>query len=121
MEHNEQFNRIYAETRDDLLRYLMLRTNAAPEAEDLFQEVYRKLFIRLKRSALPILDTKRYVFAIAKKELSRFIGKRRNGRKRSSRSKRTQKSRRMKRRSTSSCSKRSACTRSGGFWSGNRS
>lgn len=75
MEQHEQFNRIYAETRDELLRYLMIKTNADPEADDLFQEVYRKLFIRLKRSALPILDPKRYVFTIAKKELSRFYGR----------------------------------------------
>ena len=34
MEQYERFNRIYDETRDDLLRYLMIRTNAAPEAED---------------------------------------------------------------------------------------
>lgn len=72
MEQNEQFEQIYRETRDGLLRYLMIRTNADPEAEDLFQEVYRKVYIRLTRSPLPILDPKRYVFTIAKKELSRY-------------------------------------------------
>ena len=71
MEQKERFNRIYAETRDELLRYLMIRTNAAPEAEDLFQEVYRKLYIRLN-NVLPVLDPKRYVFTIAKKELSEY-------------------------------------------------
>jgi RNA polymerase sigma factor, sigma-70 family len=79
MEQKERFNRIYADTRDELLRYLLLRTNAAPEAEDLFQEVYRKLYIRLN-NVLPILDPKRYVFAIAKKELSQYY--RRTARKR---------------------------------------
>lgn len=72
MEQNERFNRIYEETRSDLLRYLWVRTNAAPDAEDLFQEVYRKFYIRLSRSVLPILDPKRYLFTIAKKELSRY-------------------------------------------------
>lgn len=72
MEQHAQFNRIYTETRDELLRFLMIRTNADPEAEDLFQEVYRKLYIRIARSAFPILDPKRYVFAIARKELSRY-------------------------------------------------
>ncbi|MBQ6331459.1 MAG: sigma-70 family RNA polymerase sigma factor [Clostridia bacterium] len=72
MEQNERFEQIYHETRDGLLRYLLIRTGADPETEDLFQEVYRKLYIRLTNSPLPILDPKRYVFTIAKKELSRF-------------------------------------------------
>lgn len=72
MEQNERFNRIYEETRSDLLRHLWVRTNAAPDAEDLFQEIYRKFYIRLSRSVLPILDPKRYLFTIAKKELSRY-------------------------------------------------
>lgn len=72
MEQNKRFHQIYSETRDELLRFLIIRTNADPEAEDLFQEVYRKLYIRLSRSVLPILEPKRYVFAIAKKELSRY-------------------------------------------------
>ena len=70
MEQMERFDRIYSETRDDLLRYLMLRTNAAPEAEDLFQEVYRRFYTRLTRSVLPILDTRRYLFSVAKKVLA---------------------------------------------------
>lgn len=72
MEQNERFNRIYEETRSEMLRYLWVRTNAAPDAEDLFQEIYRKFYIRLSRSVLPILDPKRYLFTIAKKELSRY-------------------------------------------------
>ena len=72
MERNERFERIYAETRDEVLRYLWARTNADPEAEDLFQEVYRSLYLRLTRNALPILDAKRYVFAAAKKALARY-------------------------------------------------
>lgn len=75
LEHNERFERIYHETRDDLLRYLMLRTNADPETEDLFQEAYRKLFLRMTRGAAPVLDARRYLFAIAKKELSAFYRK----------------------------------------------
>ncbi|MBR0508186.1 MAG: sigma-70 family RNA polymerase sigma factor [Clostridia bacterium] len=79
MGQNERFERIYRETREELLRFLMIRTNADPEAEDLFQEVYRKFFVRLSSGVLPILDPKRYLYAIAKKELSRFY--RRNARK----------------------------------------
>ena len=72
MEQNERFDQIYSETRDDLLRYLMLRTNAAPEAEDLFQEVYRRFYVRLTRSVLPILDPRRYLFSVAKKVLAGY-------------------------------------------------
>ena len=72
MEQMERFDRIYSETRDDLLRYLMLRTNAAPEAEDLFQKVYRRFYTRLTRSVLPILDHRRYLFSVAKKVLAEY-------------------------------------------------
>lgn len=71
MRQTEQFDRIYAETRDDLLRYLMLRTNAAPEAEDLFQEVYRRFYDRLTRG-VPVLDPRRYLFSVAKKVLAGY-------------------------------------------------
>lgn len=72
MEQNERFDRIYSETRDDLLRYLMLRTNAAPEAEDLFQEVYRRFYVRMMRGILPILDPRRYLYSVAKKVLANY-------------------------------------------------
>lgn len=71
MEPNKQFERIYVETRDDLLRYLMLRTNAHPDVEDLFQEVYRRFYQRLCNGVLPILNPRLYLFSIAKKVLSR--------------------------------------------------
>ena len=64
-------DRIYAETRDDLLRYLTLRTNADPEAEDLFQEVYRRFYDRLMRG-VPVLDPRRYLFSVAKKVLAGY-------------------------------------------------
>ncbi|MBQ5990962.1 MAG: sigma-70 family RNA polymerase sigma factor [Clostridia bacterium] len=71
MRQTEQFDRIYAETRDDLLRYLTLRTNADPEAEDLFQEVYRRFYDRLTRG-VPVLDPRRYLFSVAKKVLAGY-------------------------------------------------
>lgn len=71
MKRDELFDRIYADTRDDLLRFLTLRTNADPEAEDLFQEVYRRFYLRLTRGVVPILDPRRYLFSVAKKVLAR--------------------------------------------------
>ena len=70
MEQNEQFDRIYESTRDDLLRFLMLRTNAAPEAEDLFQEIYRRFYLRLQKNAFPIRNPKWYLFSVAGRVLS---------------------------------------------------
>lgn len=75
MEQNERFEQLYAETRDELLRFLTVRTNAAPEAEDLFQETYRRFYVRMNNRLLPILDPKRYLFSIAKKLLSRYYRK----------------------------------------------
>ena len=72
MKQNDQFDRIYDETRDELLRYIMLRTNAGPEAEDIFQETYRRFFVRLTHGVFPILDSRRYLFSIAKKELADY-------------------------------------------------
>ena len=72
MEQHERFDRVYDETRNDLLRFLMLRTNAAPETEDLFQEVYRRFYIRLTRGVLPVLEPRRYLFSIAKKVLAGY-------------------------------------------------
>ena len=75
MEQHERFNRAYESTRDEMLRFLMLKTNAAPEAEDLFQEVYRRFWLRLTRGVLPIRDERLYLFSIAKKVLSRYYRK----------------------------------------------
>lgn len=75
MEQLERFNRIYDSTRDALLAYLMCKTNAAPETEDLMQEVYRRLWLRLTRGALPILNDRAYLFSVAKKVLSRYYRK----------------------------------------------
>ena len=72
MRQHEQFDRIYDETRDEMLRFVMLRTGAASEAEDLFQEIYRRFFVRLTRGAFPILDPRRYLFSIAKKVLANY-------------------------------------------------
>ena len=75
MSKHEQFDRIYDETRDEMLRFVMLRTGAASEAEDLFQEVYCRFYQRLTRGLLPILDPKRYLYSIAKNTLSRYYRK----------------------------------------------
>ncbi len=73
MEQHSYFNRIYEETHRDILRWIVIKTNRANDVEDLLQEVYRSFYARLLRhGARDILDAKRYLIAIAKKELARF-------------------------------------------------
>ncbi len=80
MEQNDRFDRIYADTNEELLRYLTIKTGGSPETEDLLQEVYAQFYQRMIRGILPVLDPKRYLFVSAKKALSRFYW--RQGRKR---------------------------------------
>ncbi len=72
MNRDEQFECIYAETRDDLLRFLLIRTNASLDTEDLLQEIYCRFFIRITRSVVPIITPKRFLFSIAKKVLAKY-------------------------------------------------
>ncbi len=73
MEQHSYFNRIYEETQQDILRYIVIKTNRANDVEDIFQEVYRSFYERLRRHGNgDIQDAKRYLITIAKKELSRF-------------------------------------------------
>jgi len=73
MEHHGEFNRIYEETYRDVLRYIVARTNRANDVEDILQEVYRSFYVRLCRSGgSDVCSAKRYLIAIAKKELAHF-------------------------------------------------
>ena len=73
MEQHSYFNRIYEETQQDILRFIVIKTNRANDVEDLFQEVYRSFYARLQRNGnRDIEDAKRYLITIAKKELSKF-------------------------------------------------
>lgn len=73
MEQHSYFNRIYAETHQDILRYIVIKTNRSNDVEDLLQEVYRSFYARLQRKGnRDILDAKQYLIAIAKKELAKF-------------------------------------------------
>ncbi len=75
MEQYHQFDRIYAETRDPILRYIIAHTPRAADVEDIFQEVYRSLYIRLQRRGPSIREPLPYLYAAARKELARFTRK----------------------------------------------
>ena len=70
MEQYESFNRIYDATRDALLRWLLPRIRSSADIEDLMQEIYRKLYRKMRKSG--VREPEKYVFGIAKKELAKF-------------------------------------------------
>ena len=70
MEQHEAFNHVYDATRDALLRWLIPRIRTSEDVEDLMQEIYRKLYRKMKRFG--IREPEKYVFGIAKKELAKF-------------------------------------------------
>ena len=71
MEQYDTFNRIYDATRDALLRWLIPRIRSSADVEDLMQEVYRKLYLKMVRRG-GIREPEKYVFGIAKKELAKL-------------------------------------------------
>ncbi len=70
MEQSDRFARIYRETKEPLLRYLVPRVRASADVDDLLQEIYRKLFDRLYRG--DVRDPLAYLYGIAKKEPAHF-------------------------------------------------
>lgn len=74
MEQYESFNRIYDATRDALLRWLLPRIRSSADIEDLMQEIYRKLYRKMRKSG--VREPEKYVFGIAKKELAKFYRRR---------------------------------------------
>ncbi len=71
MEQYETFNRIYAETKQRLLRWLIPRVHGSSDVEDLMQEIYRNLYQHLKQNGT-VNEPMAYLYGIAKKELSRY-------------------------------------------------
>lgn len=74
MEQYEAFNRVYDATRDALLRWLVPRIRSADDVEDVMQESYRKLYRRMTKRGVD--DPEKYLFGIAKKELSKHYRRR---------------------------------------------
>ena len=71
MEINETFNRIYAETKQPLLRWLIPRVHGSADVEDLIQEIYRNLYQYLKRNG-DVREPMAYLYGIAKRELAHY-------------------------------------------------
>lgn len=75
MESN--FDEVYRATKDDILRFIVIRVRSAGDVEDVFQEVYRSFFVRSQReNAAPVRDARAYLYAAARKELGRYYRKR---------------------------------------------
>lgn len=75
MESNQTFERIYYETRDALLKYLLPRIRASADVDDLMQEIYNKLYRHLARNNA-VREPLPFLYTIAKKELSRYYRRR---------------------------------------------
>ena len=75
MESMQDFETIYYNTRDALLRYLVPRIRSSADVEDLMQEVYTNLYRHLSRSRT-LREPLPYLYAIAKKTLSRYYRRR---------------------------------------------
>ena len=75
MELNPNFEQIYYETRDALLKYLLPRIRSSADVEDLMQEIYQNLYRHLNRRKA-VREPLPYLYAIAKKTLSRYYRRR---------------------------------------------
>lgn len=70
-EADAYFEQVYAQSWRRVLRYIVTKTNACTDVEDLMQEVYRKFYIRLqKRGGQDLKEPEAYLMTLAKRELS---------------------------------------------------
>ena len=56
-----KFQKVYDETYDDVLKYLVCNVAKVSDAEDIIQDVYLALFKKIKKNT-----NKEYVFGIAR-------------------------------------------------------
>ena len=71
MEINEAFNRIYTETKQPLLRWLIPRVQGSADVDDLMQDIYDSLYRQLQKGNA-VREPMAYLYGIAKKILSRY-------------------------------------------------
>ena len=62
-----KFQKVYDETYDDVLKYLVCNVARVSDAEDIIQDVYLALFKKIKKDI-----NKEYVFGIAKNKLKDY-------------------------------------------------
>lgn len=68
------FTKLYEETYDTVLRYIICRCAAPSDIGDLVQNTYLALYQRLRRSGEPVRDPQHYVMRIARNELYHHYG-----------------------------------------------
>lgn len=68
------FTKLYEETYDSVLRYIICRCAAPSDIGDLVQNTYLALYQRLRRSGEPVRDPQHYVMRIARNELYHHYG-----------------------------------------------
>lgn len=66
------FNTIYDQTYQDMLKLVVIKTNSASHIDDILQNIYKNLYVRIsKKGFKDIRSPRAFVFRLAKKELSR--------------------------------------------------
>lgn len=72
MDTDSYFNKIYAETSAQLLRYVVIKTSNADQVEDILQNVYRDFYERIRKKGFSdIKSPGAFLGALAKRELAR--------------------------------------------------
>ncbi len=82
MKRDEQFQLIYNDTYDDLLKYLVYRCSNYDDANDIAQETYADLYRQLGQREID--DARAYAMGIARNKLKRYYGEQRLERERMS-------------------------------------
>lgn len=70
--HNE-FIKIYNDTYNDVLKYVVAKCNDANDIKDLMQNIYLSFFKSLNKNSF-IKNNKKYLITIAKHELFKYYG-----------------------------------------------
>jgi len=69
----EQFNRIYDETYNNTLKFIVCKCSNMEDVNDILQETYLEIYNSIKK-ARPINDYNKYILGIAKNKIRKYYG-----------------------------------------------
>lgn len=69
----EQFNRIYDETYNNTLKFIVCKCSNMEDVNDIIQETYLEIYNSIKKSR-PINDYNKYILGIAKNKIRKYYG-----------------------------------------------
>lgn len=68
----KEFEQIYNDTYDNVLKYVICKSNNLNDVDDIIQETYLE-FYKVLKSGKEILDKKNYIIAIAKNKITKYF------------------------------------------------